>query len=773
MKKIVSTILIAAMLLAIIAFPMLAADVPVSVVCESGLVGDTVVVNVTLPAGSNVCGGSFNLVYDNTKLSLVSATAGSLKSDAVVNPTFAANKIRVSFAGITPITAAGNLLVVEFEILGTASGALDITLESLKLSDSTASLIGSTPVDSSICVHSWGAWAITTEPTLTATGEAERICSHDSSHVDTETLPKLDDTATWTVGTYTAPTCAVDGSQAYVSATYGSVIEVIPATGHSWGAWAITAEPTLTATGEAERICAHDSSHVDTKTLPKLDDTATWTVGTYTAPTCTVDGSQAYVSATYGSVIEVIPATGHSWGAWAITTEPTLTATGEAERICAHDSSHIDTETLPKLDDTATWTVGTYTAPTCTVDGSQIYTSAYGTIMAVVPMLGHDFEWIIDKDATILETGLKHEECKVCSFKQNENTEIPKLLAAVYTITFEKNGGSSVSDATLVTGYDGKLSTLPTAARSGNYSFNGWFTQSVGGVAITVDTLYTANTTVYAQWSYLGGSSSGGSGVTQYTVSFDTQGGNKIDSVRVNKNSIVSKPNAPTKDGYVFVDWFTDKDCSALYDFGTNVIKNFTLYAKWVEKKEEPIETENWNHPFDDITEDNWFYDNVKFVYENGLMKGTESNLFSPYMQTTRGMIITILWRLENEPNEGTETFADVAKSAYYSKAVAWGTKNGLVKGYDDDLYRPEQNISRQELAAILYRYSMWSGKDTALDGDITAFSDVSAVDSWALDGITWAVGAGLLQGNEHKQLLPKAFATRAEVAAMFTRYLS
>ena len=204
-----------------------------------------------------------------------------------------------------------------------------------------------------------------------------------------------------------------------------AVTETIAATGHSWGAWTITKDPTQTETGTAERVCQNDSNHTDSTSIPALSDTDTWTKGEYKAPTCEDAGSQVYTSS-YGTVTETIAATGHSWGAWTITKDPTQTETGTAERVCQNDSNHKDSTDIPVLTD-STWTKGQYTAPTCEDAGSQVYTSSYGTVTETIAATGHTFEWIIDTEATTEAPGVKHEECTKCHVKRNENTEIPQL----------------------------------------------------------------------------------------------------------------------------------------------------------------------------------------------------------------------------------------------------------------------------------------------------------------------------------------------------------
>ena len=704
--------------------------------------------------------------------------------------------------------------------------------------------------------HNWGAWTITKQPTQTETGTAERICQNDNSHKDQKELPVLTDTTVWIKGDYQAPTCEADGYQKYTS-DYGEVTETIPATGHNWGAWNITKQPTQTEIGTAERVCQNDSSHKDTMTLPVLTDTNVWAKGDYQAPTCEADGYQKYTS-DYGEVTETISATDHSWGAWTITKQPTQTETGTAERVCENDSSHKDTVSLPVLTDASVWTAGERVEPTCTADGSQVYTSDYGTVTEPLPATDHTFEWVIDRPATVEEPGIKHEECTKCHEKRNENTEIPQLPVESYvihydanggsgtmpdgaalkdkeftlpenaftppagkqfkcwaigsidgteiqpgtgfiftenttvyavwenigfTITFDKNGGSSVSAETMVTNPDGKLSELPTAERSGRYRFKGWYTEKSGGTEVTKETVFTEDTTVYAQWSYTGGSFGGGGGgisVTRYTVTFDTQGGSEIDSVRVTRNSTVAKPEEPTREGYIFEGWYTDKECSEAYDFDTKVTKNITLYAKWTEETpdeptdpDEPENPDEWENPFDDVDEGDWFYDDVKNAYENGLFSGVTDTSFAPNEAITRGMMVTVLYRAENEPETASRSkFEDVAPDAYYTKAVIWAENNGIVKGYSEVEFAPDKLISREEMAAIMHRYAGYKGADTGVSGDLMKFADQAQIADWARENVAWAVGYGLLSGKGNNLLDPQRHTTRAETAAILNRFL-
>lgn len=169
-------------------------------------------------------------------------------------------------------------------------------------------------------------------------------------------------------------------------------IPVITATGHSWGKWGIATEPTLTTKGMAERICKKNNEHKETKELPVLTDTSVWTKDDtkHIEPGEEADGKDVYHSEEYGDVTVTLPAAGHThvWGVWVITTAPTLTGTGTAERVCTKNTTHKDMVTLPVLSDDTFWTPGEKVAPGEETDGSQEYTSEYGSVTIVLPATG-------------------------------------------------------------------------------------------------------------------------------------------------------------------------------------------------------------------------------------------------------------------------------------------------------------------------------------------------------------------------------------------------
>ena len=174
--------------------------------------------------------------------------------------------------------------------------------------------------------------------------------------------------------------------------------------------------------------------------------------------------------------------------------------------------------------------------------------------------------------------------------------------------------------------------------------------------------------------------------------------------------------------------------------------------------------------PFTDVSTSDWFYDDVAFVYENGLFSGTDSRSFSPNASMTRAMLVTVLYRLEGEPTvTGRSSFTDVRSGAYYEKAVIWAAANGIVTGTDSTSFSPDAKVTREQLAAILYRYAQYRKLDTDASAKLNSFTDAGSVSAYASEALGWAVSEGLINGASGK-LMPKGDATRAQVAAILHR---
>ena len=177
--------------------------------------------------------------------------------------------------------------------------------------------------------------------------------------------------------------------------------------------------------------------------------------------------------------------------------------------------------------------------------------------------------------------------------------------------------------------------------------------------------------------------------------------------------------------------------------------------------------------PFADVPSGSWYYDDVAYVYDTGLMTGLTATAFGPNLSTTRGMIVTILWRMENEPaaRHGCP-FADVRRGSYYEQAIAWASENGIVTGFDASTFAPDRAITREQLAAILFRFAAYRGMDAVtLRENLSSFQDQAAISAYAVSALNWAVGEGLMQGTGDK-LEPTGSATRAQVTAMLRRFI-
>ena len=270
-----------------------------------------------------------------------------------------------------------------------------------------------------------------------------------------------------------------------------------------------------------------------------------------------------------------------------------------------------------------------------------------------------------------------------------------------------------------------------------------------------------------------GGNGGGSSSTTTYKITV-TEPENA--TVTPNGTVKVEKGDSKTfkieaKNGYEIEDVLVDgKSIGAVNEYTfKNVREKHTLEVK-VKAIETKIEEEEI---FKDVKKDDWFYKAVDYVYKKELMNGTGKNEFSPNISTTRGMIVTILYRLEGSPEVENSTFTDVANTEYYAKAVAWGEANGIVKGYGEGIFGPNDIITREQLAAIMYRYSNYKKYDVSAgeDTNILSYNDISELSEYAIPAMQWACGESLVSGIGNNLLAPRGNATRAQVAMILMRY--
>ena len=176
--------------------------------------------------------------------------------------------------------------------------------------------------------------------------------------------------------------------------------------------------------------------------------------------------------------------------------------------------------------------------------------------------------------------------------------------------------------------------------------------------------------------------------------------------------------------------------------------------------------------PFTDVPAEEWYYDDVRFVFESGLFAGTSDTLFEPESTMERGMMTTVLHRMAGEPEaEYSPVFFDIPDGEWYTKGTIWCARMGIVSGIGDGLFAPGDTVTRQQIAVMLYRYAVKTGCSTDERGDLSDFADAETVADWAEEAMSWAVGAGILNGDDEGKLLPEDGAERAQVAAMVHRF--
>lgn len=282
------------------------------------------------------------------------------------------------------------------------------------------------------------------------------------------------------------------------------------------------------------------------------------------------------------------------------------------------------------------------------------------------------------------------------------------------------------------------------------------------------------------KYTHSSGGSSGGSssGKTTYkvTTSAVNNGGVNASPSNAEKGATITITLSPDK-GYK-LDKLTVTDGSGksvstvkksdtVYTF-TMPASAVTVGVSYAKADETPSKT-----TFNDVSANDWFASAVDYVTGKGMMNGTADNTFSPKANTTRGMVVTVLYRLENQPSTSAASFTDVASGAYYANAVAWANANGIVSGYGSGKFGPNDKVTREQLAAILYRYAQYKKYDVSVgeDTNILSYDDAQSISSYAIPAIQWACGAGVVTGKSGSKLDPKGNATRAEVAAMLMRF--
>lgn len=334
------------------------------------------------------------------------------------------------------------------------------------------------------------------------------------------------------------------------------------------------------------------------------------------------------------------------------------------------------------------------------------------------------------------------------------------------------NGTASADPASAKMGAEVSLTATPNSG----YHFKKW---EVVPEKVKIEdnkfTMPAAHVTVKAIFERNASSSGGGGGgTTYYTLTFETNGGDSMQAIRAARGKTLDlSAYTPMRDGYDFGGWYADKDLTQRIT-EIKLSGSKTVYADW--KKREPNEPDAVKNPFADVNAGDWFYRDVLFSYEKGLMSGMDAAAFAPYANTTRAQIAVIFYRMEGSPAvEGENSFADVVRgsgTAWFYDAVTWAQQNGIMGGYDNSSFAPNDPITREQLAAIFYRYAQYKGYDTTQGGmAIREFGDYESISDYAMSAMAWAVNTGLVKGDSNL-LYPNGTATRAEIAAMLHRFV-
>ena len=460
---------------------------------------------------------------------------------------------------------------------------------------------------------------------------------------------------------------------------------------------------------------------------------AQWRINQYTITFDTAGGSEiAPITQDYGSTI----------AAPAAPTREGYTFTGWDTAIPATMPAH-------NMTITAQWTVNQYTITFNTAGGSAIdpITQDYGTAInapADPTKTGYTF---IGWDPELPATMPAHNMALTAQWRINS-----------YTVTLDPNGGRVSPDALSVT-YLTPYGSLPTPVRS-DYRFDGWY---LGDEKIEAQTVMSQASphTLTARWTF---QPSAIVGPSRDTLTLETNGGSPIAPIHAARGTTLDlSALQPEKSGFRFTGWYLDKALT-LPVTSLRLDGDQTVYAGWV----------SLELPFRDVRPEDWFYADVRYVYESGLMNGTAEGLFSPDLFTSRAMIVTVLWRLSGSPVVNYYMpFTDVDQASWYAEAVRWAASCSIVTGYDNGNFGPNDPITREQLAAILYRCAAYRQEDTSIGADtnILSFTDAVSVSEYAVPALQWACGAGILQGADGA-LLPAHPATRAQTAAMLARYL-
>ena len=354
---------------------------------------------------------------------------------------------------------------------------------------------------------------------------------------------------------------------------------------------------------------------------------------------------------------------------------------------------------------------------------------------------------------------------------------------------------------TELTDTNGKLSELPVLSKELS-QFVGWFTDLNNGEQVSTDTVFDKDTTLYAHWN----KSDGNVDDEEHFVSVSSETNGKISVMPATalKGTIISVIVEPNP-GYTMEGLFViekgglsipvEKKGECIYQFtmpDTDVEVSATFIAvssggaqrptipvtpptpqppesSDPSEPDKPITPEH--HSFSDVPTNTWYSDAVQYVFERGLMVGVSETAFNPNASTTRGQLVTILYRMEGSPSiNSINRFSDVLENQWYSDAIKWATVNGIIGGYGNGKFGPEDSITREQLIVVLYRYLNLKNIDTSRSTDMSVFSDYQQISEYAYSAMQWAVAEGLVCGTSASTVTPVGNSTRAQLAVILQR---
>ena len=519
----------------------------------------------------------------------------------------------------------------------------------------------------------------------------------------------------------TAPTCTGDGVTTYRCETCGDTYtETTPATGHSYEESVVA--PTCEKDGYTNHVCSVcGDSYVDAM-LPATGHSYEDVV---TAPTCEKGGYTTHTCSVCGSsyVDTMTEALGHDYQA--VVTAPTCDAMGYTTHTCTScGNSYVDSYTQAA---DHSYTSEVTKQPTCTEEGVRTFTctNCGKSYTESIPMIAHSYEAVrTDPDCTHM--GYTTYTCSVC-------------------------GDSYKADFVDATGHDCEATVVaPTCEGYG----------------------YTENHCKHCDYTYISeirqplGHDDKLTGAKEATC---TEPGYTGDMVCTRCGEVHSKGEEIPALGHDYGDWTTVKEADC---FHTGLEERKCGRCGETEQRETTAETCP-SEAYTDLDRNGWYHEYVDWALKNGVMNGVGGGLFEPNGETTRAMLVMVLYRMAGAPDmAGRESsFTDVSADSWYGAAVIWASENGIVNGVGGGLFDPDASLTREQMAMMLYRFAGYLGSNTEKRADLSAYGDADAVSAFAQDAMAWAVAEGLVNGRSAAELAPKAGATRAELATILFRF--